>query len=148
MQASDRSWLPNTPREGVFLFSLSLSLMLNTTVVLLLVTGDLPVLADLQAKPTVEIAEHDTQQDKPVVDLQTVDQPAESQWGNDSQPVFTETREPSVVEVVPVVNDTFEPTPVVSVAPAAVAPDPVEPVQQAQPKQDDDPVTFFGIGLE
>lgn len=139
---SDQSWLPTTPRERVFLFSLSLSLMLNTTVVLLLVTGDLPVLSDFQDKPTAALAEQLGEDNTDDV-VEAIDLPVDS-----PTLVVVEAAEPRVAEVVPVAGDAFEPTPVVSAAPPAIAPDPIAPVQQAQPKQDDDPVTFFGVGLE
>lgn len=147
LQTPDRSLLPTSPREQVFLFSLSLSLMLNTTVVLLLMTGDLPTLAQLQAKPTPAVADRDAPANVPERS-QPVEQP--------SQPTAID-RVPAVISTSAWQNDQpmrIEPQPLaehpalVSVTPAVVSPEPAPQTQPIEPTQDDDPITFFGIGIE
>lgn len=141
LQTDDRSWLPTSPREQAFLFSLSLSLMLNTTVVLLLLAGELPVLADLMDDDSPKRAERDiptspVQAVDATPDLVPTDLAGETRTSPPATPSQKSTQGPTA------------PTSVARIVTATATNDPAPPAEQTQPQQDDPPITFFGVGLE
>ncbi len=149
LHTDDHPWLPASPRERVFLFSLSLSLILNTTVVLLLVTGDLPVLADLRQGPAAALVER---QNQPGSSLDA-DQVFEAPQPDEIAPVLTAATVTQAEISQTSANRLVDTAKTRSVVPALVAPESMQFFHDGESDVDESaqhkpPVTFFGVDVE
>ena len=132
MQTLYRSWLPTSTAQSVLVYALNVLLLLNLTVIVVLLSGEPAEPAKRAQTPAAVVG----------ADAVEVDR---------SEPI-QQAAAPAVhaspAKQVPSVDVPVEP--IVLVDPAVETADAPEPEQSpyVAPKQDDPPVTFFGVGLE
>lgn len=133
LQTPDRSWLPTSTAQSVLVYALNVLLLFNLTVIVVLLSGETVEPAKRAQTPAGVVGTD-------AVEVDQSEEPVEQA----AAPVVHASPAKQVSSVdVPV-------EPIVLVDPAIETVAAPEPAQQTQaaPKQDDPPVTFFGVGLE
>ena len=155
MALEDHPWYPSSPGQSAAVYSLTLMLLLNTTVLLMVVTGELPVWAEDEPVTTARvgdrvaalpepIAPERIQSTRAVTPLPTagVERPQAVKPVVKPAPVDEST---PVSNPAPVIRAAHEPAPVLlsEVSPPVAESDTTPEAQPTEP-----PTQFFGIDIE
>lgn len=119
-------------------------LMLNTSVGMLLITGELPVLSDLLPHPKHANAE----ESDPKQNMDTAAQTAEVGKPDHARSHIADHLREQIDKVEPVIPPANQPLSSAGTVVAENESAPIEPDPQPQANPSDPPATFFGIGID
>ena len=145
MSSPGHNWLPTNPGQSIAVYGLTLLLMLNTTVLLLVIRGDLSTRGaeGFLRTPAVMVADHEAVVEADAIELRSdptlLATPRSSEWITPADPISGRVDRPRVFdsyELQPIEAQVGQPTAVVE---ASESEDELEPEAP--------PATFFGVEI-